>query len=337
MSCIDPILLNDWYIVGKAEDIQPGTIKPVRLLGEDIVVWRGSSLESPVLAWQDWCPHRGVPLSLGKIVGDRLACRYHGWQYDKTGQCVCVPSLPTQSPPVNAHVKTYKCQESSGYIWANLGDFPRQLPAFPNNPDHRQFVAEPYYISSSPFRVMENNLDMSHPAFLHEGTIGDPNFPLVEDYEVNAEKDRIVIRNIQSWQVGANYTNIKTLSKINISSLIINYPLSMTAVKEIEDSNEKIYVFINITPIEEEKSVMWISFAMNYGHEIAESEMQTYTDKVFREDVFILESQRPARLPLLYQKDTDPQWPPEVHVRCDKASVVYRRWLKSLGITFGVC
>ncbi|MBO1352000.1 MAG: hypothetical protein EBE86_033640 [Hormoscilla sp. GUM202] len=49
------------------------------------------------------------------------------------------------------------------------------------------------------------------------------------------------------------------------------------------------------------------------------------------------ESQRPVCLPLLSQNNTDTQWSPEVHASCDRASIAYRRWLKKLGITYGVC
>lgn len=116
ISEIDPVLLNEWHIVTKAEDIKQGSITPARLLGENIIIWRGHSPDSPILVWQDWCPHRGVALSLGKVVGDRLACNYHGWQYDQTADCVSVPSLAVQPPAPIACVKTYKCQESNGLV-----------------------------------------------------------------------------------------------------------------------------------------------------------------------------------------------------------------------------
>ncbi len=237
MSKIDTILLNDWYIVSKAKDIQPGNVKPLRLLEQDIVIWRGSSPESPVLAWQDRCPHRSVALSQGKVVGDRLACRYHGWQYDQNGQCVNIPSLTIQTPPLSTCVKTYKCQESQGYIWVSLGDSERDVPSFSewDNPDYRLFIVNPYYIRTSPFRVMDNNLDQSHVPFLHEGSIGDPHYPVIEDYEVTREKDSITIHNVNGWQLDGAYNASKVVNRITISMLKVDRPLSLKAVKEIEN------------------------------------------------------------------------------------------------------
>ena len=219
MTKIDPILLNDWYIVAKAEDIQQGEIKSVRLLGEDIVVWRGNSPESPVLAWQDWCPHRGAALSRGKIVSDCLACGYHGLRYDKTGKCVYIPSLPTQTPPANARVKAYKCQESRDYIWVSLGNPVQNILPIPeyNNPDYCRFISRPYYIRSSPFRVLENNFDLAHVPFVHEGSIGDARYPAIEEYEVETDKDGITIRNFKLWQMSPVFIDNKNVSKFSFS------------------------------------------------------------------------------------------------------------------------
>ena len=338
MAEIDPILVNDWYVVAKAKDIQPGDVKPFRLLEQDIVIWRGSSPGSPALAWQDLCPHRGVALSRGKIVDQNLACGYHGWQYDKTGQCTKVPSLSIQPSSSIACVKTYKCQESKGYIWVCLGDPVQDLPSFPewDNPDYRLFLCNPYYTKTSPFRVMENNFDQFHIAFLHDGSLGDSRYPNTENYKVTTEKDSITIHTINNWHLGGAYNGDKTLNRIAIS-MKIDRPLSFKAIKEIKKYSAIAYWFINVTPIDEESCLLWCAVAMNYGHEIEESEMQKNADEVFLEDVSMLESHRPALLPLLPRNRTDTQWQPEVHVPSDKASIAYRRWLKELGITFGVC
>src|SRR4051794_13456015 len=73
-----------WHPVGFADEL--GTEpKRVRLLGEDLVVWRDSKGEPHAL--RDLCIHRGTALSLGRVVGDRLMCPYHGWQYGSGGGC----------------------------------------------------------------------------------------------------------------------------------------------------------------------------------------------------------------------------------------------------------
>lgn len=335
---IDSILVNDWYIVCKTGDIQPGNIRPVRLLGEDIIVWRGNSPQAPVLAWQDWCPHRGVALSQGNIVGDRLACRYHGWQYENTGKCVHIPSQPTQPLP-NTCVKTYQCQENRGFIWVSLGNPEPDVPPFPDwdNPDYRQVICGPYRFSVSAFRVIENNFDLSHVAFLHDNTIGDSRYPLTEKYDVQRDENGVKISNLQYFQVDATYTGVRTLSKAIMRTITIDHPLMMRSIREMENSSDRVSLVLSATPIEEDSCLVWLAYVLNYGRDVPDSQFYESTEEYMREDISMLESQRPACLPLLPRSREDSSWPAEKHVEADKASIAYRRWLKDLGITFGVC
>src|SRR3712207_8701932 len=45
------------------------------------------------------CPHRLVPLSAATGVEGRLTCPYHGWQYDREGRCLAIPSLGPDGTP----------------------------------------------------------------------------------------------------------------------------------------------------------------------------------------------------------------------------------------------
>ena len=65
----EPVLFNDWHVVGRSQDLNAGKVLSVRLLEQDLVLWRH---HHQPLAWQDRCPHRGARLSLGKIVDRTL-------------------------------------------------------------------------------------------------------------------------------------------------------------------------------------------------------------------------------------------------------------------------
>ena len=80
----DPVLLNDWYIVAAARDLADKAMLPVRLWDEDLVIWRHGG---QVMAWKDYCIHRGAKLSLGRIADGTVECPYHGWSFDGGGQC----------------------------------------------------------------------------------------------------------------------------------------------------------------------------------------------------------------------------------------------------------
>src|SRR5579863_7460264 len=85
----DPVLLNDWHVVAYAPDLQEGKPMAVRLLEEDLVLWRAGDR---IHAWRDLCVHRGTRLSLGKIRDETLICPYHGWTYNEAGQCIRFPA-----------------------------------------------------------------------------------------------------------------------------------------------------------------------------------------------------------------------------------------------------
>src|SRR5712691_262548 len=95
-------LRNYWYVA--ASDHEVGR-QPFRrlILGEPIAFFRLE--DGAPVAFEDRCAHRHLPLSMGKLIGDTLQCRYHGLRYDKTGVCVRVPGQDMIPP--SARVRTY--------------------------------------------------------------------------------------------------------------------------------------------------------------------------------------------------------------------------------------
>ncbi len=106
-----------WHPVCAESDLEDGRLLPATLLDEDIVVYR---VGDDVLAVQDLCIHRGTRLSLGTLRDDGcLVCPYHGWEYDVTGRCVRIPSLPekNQHIPSRARVAAYATARRSGLVF----------------------------------------------------------------------------------------------------------------------------------------------------------------------------------------------------------------------------
>lgn len=84
-----------------------------------------------------------------------------------------------------------------------------------------------------------------------------------------------------------------------------------------------------VTPVEELRSIAWLGVARNYALETAHAEMRSFQDHLISQDIPMVESQRPQRLPLNLQA--------EYHIPADKMSIAYRQWLKQLGVKFGTC
>jgi phenylpropionate dioxygenase-like ring-hydroxylating dioxygenase large terminal subunit len=82
-----------------------------------------------------------------------------------------------------------------------------------------------------------------------------------------------------------------------------------------------------VQPIEEDESMVWLGVAINYGPDLTENDITERQDQVFEQDREIVEGQRPELIPLDLRE--------ELHMRCDKLAVEYRKWLKELGLTFG--
>src|SRR5580692_4549495 len=92
----------------------------VRLLGEDLVAFRDT--EGKVGLVEAYCPHRRAPLFFGRNEECGLRCVYHGWKFDRNGDCVDMPSEPAGST-LQAKVKilSYPTIEKGGVVWTYMG------------------------------------------------------------------------------------------------------------------------------------------------------------------------------------------------------------------------
>ena len=125
-----------WYPIEASSQVLPEQITLGLLLGHELALWR--TRDGALRVWDNRCPHRSVRLTLGLIVDDQLACRYHGWRYGADGQCSSIPANPGVKPPSAACVKTYRHLEQDGVIWASLDEQPAGRP--PRLPTGSGFV-----------------------------------------------------------------------------------------------------------------------------------------------------------------------------------------------------
>lgn len=109
-----------WYPVALSADLEPGTSAGTRLQGRELVVWRDGAGAAHV--WEDRCPHRGMRLSFGFVRGDRIACLYHGWQFDAGGLCRFIPAHPQLAVPPTITVERFASVERLGMVWAFSGE-----------------------------------------------------------------------------------------------------------------------------------------------------------------------------------------------------------------------
>ena len=111
-----------------------------------------------------------MALSLGRVQGDLLQCRYHGWRFDRGGAVVDVPChAPSEKLPACA-VRAFAAVERDGWIWVTLGadGAPPEPPSYPRDPAYGWFELQ-NMIHAPVDLILENGLDCSHTGFAHEG------------------------------------------------------------------------------------------------------------------------------------------------------------------------
>ena len=165
--------MNFWYPVCTDEELGSDAPLRVKILGLNFAAFRDSAGKPHVLA--DTCVHRGASLGKGKICGDRLACPYHGWQFDGDGLCRLIPVLGEDaSIPARAKVDSYPVQVRYGIIFAFLGDLPEEErpPLLEvvqwDEPGWRANDLVTFEINAYFERSIENGLDPSHNEFVHD-------------------------------------------------------------------------------------------------------------------------------------------------------------------------
>jgi len=159
-----------WHPVAVTSELDRNATKRVRLLGEDLVLYRDRSGTLGLIEPQ--CAHRRVDLFYGIPEAEGLRCPYHGWRYNETGLCIEQPYEQAADPDSlrpRIALKAYPAQELGGMIWAYLG--PRPAPLIPHwEPLVRENSLRDVGATVIPcnwLQIMENSLDPVHTEWLH--------------------------------------------------------------------------------------------------------------------------------------------------------------------------
>jgi len=317
----DPVLVNEWFAVARSCELVPGKPLAARLLGLDVVLWRSAE---GVHAWQDLCIHRGAKLSLGTVKNDCLVCPYHAWEYAASGQCVLIPAQPNQPPPLKAHANVFRALEKYGLLWVTLGSPQHDPPDIPQllDPAFRQLIGGSYASHAQGPRILENFLDVGHLPIVHGGLLGDPALAEIPLYEVESSPEGVIARDIAIWQPDPDGTGRPAQV---LYTYQVHRPLIASFLKL--HNGQSMFMAYLVTPTDEQHSMAWALFAMDYAHDMPAEEILGFQDVVIAQDKPVVESQRPELLPLDLRE--------ELHLRSDQTAIAYRRWLLELGMKHG--
>lgn len=324
-----PVLKRFWYPVlpsGRLAE-QPQSFE---LLGQKIVLWLDEN-GNPAAA-EDRCCHRSAQLSKGRVVAGNLACPYHGWVFNSAGTCVQVPQLDESSSiPKTYQIDAYNCQERYGYIWVCLGQPIHPIPEIPeaSNPNFR-LIPEFYETwNCAGLRVMENELDLAHPAFVHTNTFGSAEHRVPDQLEITETEFGIKVKAVLGVvNPELQQKNLKMSTGQTQRTLDMDWFMPFTCKLRINYPNGLVHIIVNTaTPINNFSSqVVQFCLRNDTETETATTDVVAFDRAVTLEDKAILET-------------TDPDVPLDLkleqHMMTDKPGILMRRKLTDLLIAHG--
>jgi len=163
-----PFLRNAWYVAALSRDVARTPVA-ARLLGDEVVLFRKQ--DGRPVALEDACPHRRLPLSMGRVKGDAIECGYHGLTFDDCGRCIDA-ATQDRVPPF-AQVRSYPVQDRYGLLWIWMGE-PALAASTPvlEIPTHDapgwSLTQGDYLVCQCNYLwLVDNLLDPSHVAWVH--------------------------------------------------------------------------------------------------------------------------------------------------------------------------
>ena len=162
---------NTWYVAATPDEIAD---KPLgrQICGQKLVIYRPRPGELAVL--EDFCPHRGAPLSLGQVCDGALVCGYHGLAMGCDGKTVAMPGQRVGAFPA---IRRYPAVERYGFIWVWPGEAGKADPALiPHldwavNPDWA-YGGGVYHVRCDYRLMIDNLMDLTHETYVHRSSIG---------------------------------------------------------------------------------------------------------------------------------------------------------------------
>jgi len=309
---------NAWYVAGWSTDFGQA-LTPLIICDETLVAFRAS--DGTVALLEDRCPHRLLPLSRGKRIGDTIQCGYHGMTFGTDGACVRVPgqsNLPAGDPALADPALCFDMPELSNPAWhVHHGD--------------------KLHIRANYLNVAENLVDPAHVSFVHPTTLGNA---ASENVPVHVKTSGAVITawrwirdaepigffknfgnfegNVDRWHY--YYLHLPSTAVIDFGSADANLSLP----EEDRDQGVRIFALHFVTPVTEGYTIdHWMHLRNTAcGDDAASAQMDAMFRVAFDEDKAILEA--------IDAEERRPQRRKPIRIAIDKAPTVYRKRIRDL-------
>ena len=318
------VLAPFWHPVAYSHEVT-GRPYAVTLLDERVVVYRLS--DGSLSAARDICHHRGVPLSLGHVDGDEIICKYHGLRYDRNGKCTCIPAHPNRTISPRLRLDMFSVQERYGLVWVRLVDNgPRPLPEMREweDPDYLDVLPDSVIINAAAGRQVEGFLDVSHFAFIHAASFGEPDNPVVPDYPITKTATGFVadcVSTVSNFSHESKHLNPPGFLWRRRFEVFFPFVAKLTVFFPREG---QLHIMNAASPVSGRKTRLFVPICRNFDKDTPLQATLDFNYQVFAEDIAIVERQFPEDLPIDLQA--------EAHFPADRSSIAYRRGLAEIGL-----
>lgn len=295
LRAITPRVRRAWYVFCTSDDLRRGPVRRV-VHGTPWVVFRTEHGAAAVL--EDRCPHRSVALSSGRVVGETLQCRYHGWRIGRDGACAHVPALDADQPLPRKTVLSLPVREQQGFVWAWTApeEPPRGEPFRFVEADDPAFltVRKALPVPGPVHSVIENALDVPHTAFLHGG--------LFREDKADRRRIRCHIRRFadraECWYLGEQAptglaARILSPSGGEITHVDRFHLPSITEVEYRIGEENQVFLRGACTPVDDWNTVMYavVSLRSRLPHALLRPIVEPIALRIFGQDADILGEQ----------------------------------------------
>ena len=279
----------------------------------------------------DQCPHRRAPLSLGSCEGATLRCAYHGWVFDGDGTCVEIPSLGAGAtlPPRARLSAPAAVAESHGmvFIAPQAPRMPLPTLAADRDPHFMRGDLEPIVTRANAGLLADNFLDMAHFAFIHAGTFGAGEAPMVGPYEVERDGyafEAVYEHDFANREDPGVALGIRPLVQRRRLTYRYSAPYHLELALDFVEAGGTNVIGFFLVPRDNETVVIYSSLWRNDldGSLERMAEAVDYEVAVVEEDLRVQSRYHRLELPLDL---TD-----EIHVKADKTTIELRRILRDL-------
>jgi len=286
-----------WYCVAYSDELAPGEVKSVRYFGRELVLARTESGKAMVT--DPHCPHLGAHMAAGKIIGERIACPFHGWEFGVEGRCERIPY--DERIPSKARLQTWLHEERDGFLFvyfdpANRSPRENRVPSELGDSKWRGIMRrKEWTIRTHPQELFENGLDTAHFEFVHG--IGQPLSSDIHEFDDG------------TWSAHHRYE--RGLFGLRMpADLTIRYCEPGVHLTTVEIGRLAVFIVAAVTPIDEETQHQRVAYfgSANVPWPIREAMVSLLafeTSRQFEQDIPIWESKVYLENPVLCSNDGD--------------------------------